>query len=161
MGAVLIIDLRRLEKAPVEGTGVELVAPLLAHVTAEGSVTRGIWVRGSLAGRVRTKCRRCLEPLELELNEELSVLFDPRTSEVDSDDGLCPLDPRAEELDLEPAVREVFLLAVPGYPVCRVACAGLCARCGANLNEGDCVCEMAETDARWAPLQNLRNKIRG
>ncbi len=174
MGAVLIIDLRRLEKAPVEvrgaiagddplwqGTGVELAAPLWAQAAAEGSVTRGIWVRGSLAGRVRTQCRRCLKPLELELNEEFSVLFDPTTSELEGDVGLYPLDPRAEELDLNPAVREAFLLAVPGFPVCREACAGLCARCGADLNEGDCSCEMAETDARWAPLQNLRSKIRG
>ncbi|UCC72678.1 MAG: DUF177 domain-containing protein [Gemmatimonadota bacterium] len=170
---MLIIDLRRLDDAPVEvegeiasddpqwaNTGLELVSPLVARATAEGSTTRGVWVRGSLKGHVRAACRRCLEPLELEVGDEFAILFDPKTSEAEGDLTLYGLDPKAEELDLRTPLRERMLLAVPEYPLCRDGCRGLCARCGANLNEGDCSCEPAGTDPRWGPLQALRNETR-
>lgn len=171
---MLIIDLRRLAQAPVEvsgaiagddplwdGTGIELVTPLTAHAIADGSVRRGVWVRGSLAARVRAGCRRCLMPLELEVRESFEWLFDPKTADADGDLMLYALDPRAEEIDLRDPLRERLLLGIPAYPSCPEGCRGLCGRCGANLDEGDCGCEASEVDPRWAPLQALRGERRG
>lgn len=166
---MLIIDLRRLDQAPVEvsavissddpfwdGTGVELAAPFEARATAEGSATRGVWVRGAFAGTTRAACRRCLEPLELAISEEFDWLFDPNTSETEADLALYALDPDADELDLSEPLRERFLLAIPAFPSCPDACSGFCGRCGASLEEGDCNCQVEETDPRWVPLQALR-----
>jgi uncharacterized protein len=171
---VLIIDLRRLAQAPLEvrgeiagedslwvGTGLELASPLTAQATAEGSAARGVWVRGTLEARLRATCRRCLEPLELEICEDFDWLFDPKVSEADADLTLYPLDLRAEEIDLRDPLRERLLLAVPAFPVCAERCRGLCGRCGANLDEGDCDCEVMDLDPRWAPLRALRSESRG
>ncbi len=169
MGAVLVVDLRRLEQAPVEvtgrigqddplweGAGVELATAVAARARAEGSPAHGVWVRGDFSGRIRTACRRCLAPLDLEVSEHFEVLFDPKASRTDEDVGLYSLDARADELDLRPALRERFLLAVPDFPLCRETCSGLCPICGTNLNEGSCECDPSEVDPRWSPLERLR-----
>jgi uncharacterized protein len=139
-------------------SGLELVSPLVAYARAGGSATTGVSVRGRLSARVRSACRRCLEPLELEVDEDFAVLFDPKTSESDGDLTLYGFDPKAEELDLRTPLVERLLLAVPSYPLCREGCVGYCASCGANLNEGECGCEPGEADPRWGPLQELRSE---
>jgi uncharacterized protein len=96
--------------------------------------------------------------LELEVADELAVFFDPEATTVEEDVTLYTLEPDAEELDLRPILRERVILAVPDYPVCREDCRGLCPSCGANLNETDCNCAVAESDARWGPLLKLQRK---
>jgi uncharacterized protein len=59
-------------------------------------------------------------------------------------------------IDLEPILREQMLLALPGYPVCREGCRGLCPVCGANLNDRDCGCDRHVPDPRWAGLKNVK-----
>ncbi len=171
MGAVLTIDLRRLEQAPVEvrgaiaigdplweGIGVELVAPLALEGLAEGSAARGVWLHGSFSSRIATVCRRCLEGVELEVAEELGLLFDPKTRESEGDLTVYALDPQAVELDLGHVMRERLIMAIPAFPLCRPDCRGLCPGCGANLNREKCACGAAEPDPRWGPLQTLRSE---
>jgi len=59
-------------------------------------------------------------------------------------------------IDLDPILREQVLLALPGYPVCREGCKGLCPVCGANLNERECGCERRVPDPRWAALKDIK-----
>jgi uncharacterized protein len=170
---VLNIDLRRLNEAPVEvdgeiasddplwiDSGLELASPLAVRARADGSATRGVWVCGRMSARVRTACRRCLERLELDVSEDFTVLFDAKTSDDDGDLELYGFDPRAEELDLRIPLAERMILVVPSYALCRESCAGLCDRCGANLNDRDCGCAPDTADPRWGPLQELRDKTR-
>lgn len=169
MGAVFTIDLRRLERGPVDvrgaiavddlvwgDTGVKLVSAVQCEARAEGSRTRGVRVRGELSGRVRCECRRCLEPVELTVEDEIDLLFDPKTSKIEEDIKVYALDPSADELDLKTPLRERFILAVPSYPLCRSECKGFCARCGTNLNVASCDCGPVGTDPRWGPLAELR-----
>ena len=58
-------------------------------------------------------------------------------------------------VDLEPLVREQFVLAVPFAPLCREDCLGLCPQCGADRNVAPCSCE-APIDPRFAALQGLK-----
>jgi uncharacterized protein len=166
----LVIDLRRLEEAPAQirgeiaaddplwqEAGLELVTPLLVQATAEGSWARGVRVRGSMLASIRACCRRCLGTLELEVAESFDIFFDPNTSPGDEDVGLYALDSGAEELYLSGPLRERFVLAVPAFPLCREDCLGLCPRCGADLNECECSCRVAEADPRWGPLEALRS----
>jgi uncharacterized protein len=59
-------------------------------------------------------------------------------------------------IDLAPALREQILLAVPPPPLCDEACKGLCPQCGKDLNQGDCGCERASIDPRWAALKSIQ-----
>lgn len=64
-----------------------------------------------------------------------------------------------EQLDLAPAVRETVLLDAPSSPLCRPDCAGLCPRCGADLNQGPCGCADDLVDERWQALDALRDLL--
>lgn len=46
-----------------------------------------------------------------------------------------------ESMTIDPEVREEIILDHPIRILCREDCRGLCARCGANLNEGPCRCK--------------------
>lgn len=48
---------------------------------------------------------------------------------------------QGDHLDLTPMLREQIILAAPMQPLCKDDCAGLCPRCGQNLNDRRCACE--------------------
>jgi uncharacterized protein len=107
---------------------------------------------GRMAGEVQTECRRCLAPARAKVDEELHLLFADAADEESDDSDVYMLEPRATTVDLRPALREQWLLAVPGFALCRDDCKGLCPKCGADLNLGPCNCE-PDIDPRWAALK--------
>ncbi|HWP71919.1 MAG TPA: DUF177 domain-containing protein [Gemmatimonadaceae bacterium] len=107
---------------------------------------------GSMSGDVGAECRRCLAPARAHVEEELHLLFADATDEDSDESDVYMLEPRATTVDLRPALREQWLLAVPGFALCREDCKGLCPRCGADLNQGPCNCEI-QIDPRWAALK--------
>ncbi len=113
------------------------------------------YFRGRLQGVRATECRRCLADVAVPVTEELHLLFADSGDEDADESDVYLLDPRARDVDLRPAVREQWLLAVPAFALCRDDCRGLCPRCGADLNQGPCTCE-TETDPRWRALQDSR-----
>jgi uncharacterized protein len=60
------------------------------------------------------------------------------------------------DVDVTPDLREAVLLTLPANPLCDEACAGLCPRCGRNLNEGPCECRPSSDGGRWGALDGLR-----
>jgi uncharacterized protein len=123
---------------------------------------------GTFKGRVVVACSRCVGEVDLEIDERLRVTFLP-PSEMPTDDGAAegedgaevsdgdldvfPFD--GETIDLEPLLREQFVLAVPYAPLCREDCKGLCPQCGIDLNSGTCACEKP-IDPRLAALKGLK-----
>lgn len=97
-------------------------------------------------------CMRCLEPA--------SPGFDVDAREVDQPGGGDELEsPYVSPdglLDLRAWVRDALALALPAQVVCREDCAGLCAVCGASLNDDPDHAHEAEPDPRWAKLRELR-----
>jgi uncharacterized protein len=112
---------------------------------------------GSIEGDVALACRRCLGEASGHVSEEAHVIFAEAGAEgVEDDPDVFLLDERSEELDLRPALREQWLLTVPGFALCRDDCKGLCPTCGAELNLGPCDCAAAAADSRWAALHRSR-----
>ena len=103
--------------------------------------------------RVSGSCRRCLVPVTARVEPHLKVLL--VEGEDPEDPDAYALSARATQLDLGEVIREELLLAVPDYLVCRDDCRGLCAQCGADLNQGPCDCR-PEPDVRWAALEALK-----
>ncbi|MBV6520942.1 MAG: hypothetical protein MNPFHGCM_01062 [Gemmatimonadaceae bacterium] len=110
---------------------------------------------GRMEGSVSTDCRRCLTPVTASVAEDVHLLF-VRAGDREMDDpDVYVIEGRARELDLRPAIREEWLLAVPALVVCRDDCKGLCPHCGADLNAGPCGCESVR-DERWDALRKAR-----
>lgn len=104
-------------------------------------VDREFLVDGTLSAELELRCRRC-DCMFPETLQDLPYHYDQE------------LDPMPESVDLTEDIRESMLLGFPSYPVCRETCKGLCAQCGANLNEESCNCK-PPPDVRWGALDRL------
>lgn len=136
-------------------------APATVHVSCHRTGME-VFVAGRLDGRARGQCARCLEWFDLDLEAPFSFVYVPRSGGEDDKDSLGgEIDVgiyEGNEIDLSPLLRERVLLALPTLPICSEECRGLCARCGANLNDGACGCPAEEGDPRLAVLRGLRIK---
>src|SRR2546423_6968406 len=115
---------------------------------------------GRLKGEVELPCRRCLEDVAVEVDDEIHLLFAETGADEADDPDVFTYDPNARELDLRPAIRESWLLVAPAYVQCSDDCKGLCAICGRNLNEGACECVPVTKDSRWDALLPLKSDAR-
>lgn len=115
---------------------------------------------GRLKGEVVLPCRRCLEDVTVEVDDEIHLIFAENGADEADDPDVFTYDPNARELDLRPAVRENWLLVAPAYVECSEDCKGLCATCGHNLNEGACGCAPVNRDTRWDALLPLKSDAR-
>ncbi len=157
---MLQVDIRDLGRGPVEtaallepddpifaGLQLALAGPVTVagrlQATGEGEY---LW-RGRIRGSVAAECRRCLSPVAQEIDAGADVLFSSDPDAAD-DPGVYPLPATATRVDVGEAVREEFALAARPYVVCREACAGLCPRCGADLNAGACSCTASAEPVR-------------
>jgi uncharacterized protein len=159
----------RLELASVpEGSDVELNLKFEA-------VTEGVLVTGGATAQVAGECARCLGPVTGTVTVSLVELYryhdDPRhgaakssagkrdktEDEEPDDDEERLLD--GDRLDLEPALRDAVVLALPMSPLCREDCPGLCVECGVPLAEaGPGHGHQDRIDPRWADLAQLETK---
>ncbi len=128
---------------------------------------RGILVSGTLKTEAEVDCCRCLasfsHPLVLNIEEEYFPTVDVASgaSMLVPDESSCFTIDEHHVLDLNEAVRQYALLAIPMKPLCGEGCAGLCPHCGHNLNLGPCECPPQPADPRWAGLIKLANEQKG
>jgi len=127
-------------------------------------VSKHILAQGKLVACVPLTCSRCVKPfvcsVTLDIEEEYYPTVDVQTGErlpPPDETGAFTIDEH-HELDLSEAIRQYKETAVPMKPLCREDCAGICATCGKDLNEGKCDCPTTETDPRWAGLLKLKDK---
>ena len=129
-----------------EDNGYELLTP----IHAVGTVTFGgnqFLLSGSLDARVRMPCSRCLCVVE----EDVAIDFDEEYDEVEFDRE----DP---VIDVGEIAAQIWSASIPMSVLCDEDCKGLCAQCGANLNEGECCCPPEDIDPRLEILRKLKDK---
>lgn len=131
----------------------------------------GVFARGTLHGTMELACSRCIEPVQIQIEDDMMVSFLP-TADVPTDNptdndpidqAVDPSDTNdvdlfgydGDEIDLTDLFRERLILAVPYAPLCSAECKGLCSACGNNLNTGECGCDRTPLDPRLAPLRDL------
>ena len=143
-------DARLAGEAAVEG-----------HASRKGEEVR---LRGRIRATVEAACDRCLRPvllpIELEFSESYARVA-PRAGPGEERE-LQPADLHlsvyeGDEIDVDDLAREQILLALPAQVFCREDCKGLCDKCRADLNAGECDCPKGEIDPRWAALANLKS----
>jgi len=132
--------------------------PILGSGTISKSGRRFL-LKLTYAGSVTVPCDRCLEPFSYAFDGTLVRLLekgDPGHAESDEDEDAEEIVVVAgDSVELDPLVADDILLDLPLRMLCREACAGLCQKCGQNLNTGSCACELDTVDPRLAALQEL------
>ena len=153
---------RRLElelrPAPIRLGGQDYVSaseriPALLEV----SRTTGGWaLHLQFAARFGGACVRCLEPASFELEIDAREVEETEASDEELRspyvDGL--------EVDVARWADDALVLAMPQQPLCRSDCKGLCAVCGASLNDADPAEHEhgGRRDPRWAKLDELKSE---
>ena len=96
-------------------------------------------------------CDRCATPFEYRAEAPLEHTLVLSLNREDSDDLVLLEGTRFSPDSL---AWEDIVFSMPPKLLCTPDCAGLCQRCGKNLNEGPCACK-PEGDPRWEALQEL------
>ncbi len=106
------------------------------------------------------ECDRCTAAFSRPLHAEYEMVYMLGVDPVETEsDNITYLSAEADSINISKDIKDFTILAVPMKKLCSEECKGLCSRCGKNLNEGDCSCSKNETDARWFPLMELKNKL--
>lgn len=145
----------------------ELLA--LSPVTWRGQVIFAepdFLLKGRMAYEQQLVCTRCLKPFAEPIKGDVELLIQAGQGE-DRSGGERELKERDlevivvpdEVLDTAPILAEQLQLNLPMKPLCRPDCAGLCPRCGADLNEGPCACVETVGDRRWSALADLKQRL--
>jgi uncharacterized protein len=139
-------------------------SPLKLDIRLE-SVLDGVLVTAVVTAALTGECARCLDEVTDTLEVELVELWSyPEQAEryartsgsgPDQDEEVRQLD--GDVLDLEPALRDAIVVALPPSPLCRVDCGGLCVECGARLDEVGPNHRHEQIDPRWANLRGLQD----
>jgi uncharacterized protein len=119
------------------GLDLRLVGPVHVSGVLQASGRATFFWNGEVSGQVRGECRRCLTEVLSDFASPAQAVFSADAAAID-DAAVYALVEPVTHIDLSEAVREEVVLAAPAYPLCREDCAGLCPRCGADLNLGPC-----------------------
>lgn len=130
--------------------------PVAEPLEASGEVRNEAGVlhlTGSMHTVLHCICDRCCTPFLREFSHPLQAILTPELADVThEDEDLFELD--GDCADLDDIINTQFVLNMDSRLLCREDCAGLCPRCGANLNDGPCGCTK-ELDPRLAVLAQL------
>ncbi len=127
-----------------------------------------IEVEGKVKTRIGLSCGRCLQSFEAPLEATFTATYVEELPRVEAGEGeggeeveltaeemgLTLVE--GEEIDLGELVQEQVVMGIPYHPLCAEKCRGLCPRCGADLNKGDCGCAPEEFNNRFAALKGFK-----
>lgn len=128
------------------------VRPPRIHLTLINTGT-GIVAQGTVDALLAARCSRCLCDFELPLTAEVEAFYirSERAEEIPDDQEWEPIGD--DSVDVAPAVEATLALEAPYAPLHDEACAGICARCGTDLNTGECSCPGEEATSPFAVLK--------
>jgi len=104
----------------------------LSPVTFKVSINKDqdiIMVNCHATGNKRNTCGRCLEEFDIPLEKDMDFIY-----EIEGE----------HSIELDDNIRDSIVLDYPMRALCKPECKGLCPRCGKNLNEGPCDCELKD-----------------
>ncbi|GAA4284910.1 DUF177 domain-containing protein [Brevibacterium daeguense] len=133
------------EDLRLEMIGVPVGSPLHLALQLE-SVVEGIYVSGSVRAVARGQDARTLEDLELPLDVAITELF---VYEAEPEDEESYRVDRGR-LDLEPAIRDAVVMALPFRPLKDEDGEDFRYTVGEEIDDDD-----AEADPRWSALKSL------
>jgi uncharacterized protein len=170
--APLVLDTRDLPRSPGAMRAVERVVDAPADLGLElirvpegadlaltlrlESVSEGVLVSARARAGLTGECGRCLRGVDDTLDvmfQELYAYEHSTTDDTAGEDEVGRL--QGDLIDLEPALRDAVVLALPSHPLCRPDCPGLCPDCGTPWDELPADHDHRRVDQRWAALRQL------
>ncbi len=155
-------DFRIAEFCLSDKKDISAKAVVSAEIHARRIDPESVVFRGTINGKRTAICDRCGEQGEYDLQGEFiyrittrQVDFSGQTEVECTDEDAQSLHLNEPEFDVDDLLREQVLLAIPLRTVCRDDCKGICAGCGAALNEEPCSCPSTNSNSPFAILGKL------
>ncbi|MCL1838255.1 MAG: DUF177 domain-containing protein [Propionibacteriaceae bacterium] len=146
----------RREVAAPDGLGITMIgvqpqSPIALEIIFE-SVVEGVLATGTADFTLTGNCACCLDEIEYPDSTNFQELYCYPEKEIDDPDARHLVD---DLVDLEPLLRDLVVTDLPFTVKCRDDCAGLCTKCGTNLNHDPSHSHGADGDPRWEALASL------
>ncbi len=122
---------------------------------------QAIVVTSEIVAHLNLTCDNCLDQYTTVLEESYTLLYTSDTAAVQDDEMVRLLTSGTGQIDLTEGLRESVIVSLPMRFKCSDDCKGLCAKCGANLNNESCDCGAQPNDPRWDGLRGLLDKTAG
>lgn len=160
------INVSKLDISEEKSFSLKLCAEELELETDSSSIEGEISIEGTvtftgrvyrLQGIVRAQrffiCDRCLGEFNRQEEYPFAEEFVRLGETSVKDDKLSVF--TGDYIELNELLRDTILTAQPLRNLCRPDCLGLCLKCGADLNNGDCGCDRRVVNPKLAALQDL------
>ncbi|HOJ14564.1 MAG TPA: DUF177 domain-containing protein [Deltaproteobacteria bacterium] len=116
-------------------------------------------VQVDIQGCIHATCARCLAPMDHRVDLHLESDYVPAPSDMTGDLEAQRVTAETgfydRDIHLGKYICSELVLSLPYIYLCSETCKGMCPRCGANLNEGPCLCAK-EVDPRLEVLGSLK-----
>jgi uncharacterized protein len=123
---------------------------------------------GQLTTSVQLNCSRCLKAFESQLSARLKLIYTRQAlyPEAAGDQDEVELSAQqmglihfqGDDIDLNPALQEQIVMALPIKPLCKETCQGLCPYCGIDRNTAHCSCAGQPVASPFAILKDFHPK---
>lgn len=111
-----------------------------------------ILLKGTVKPSLKVACARCGREFVYSEPIGLDAKITDKLANKDEDDFIIMQD---FAIDTEDIVRSALILELPTRYLCKEDCKGLCPKCGIDLNEQNCGCEISDRDSRWDALKDF------
>lgn len=147
-----------------EDKTIELREPVQVDLRVSALDER-IRVEGFLKTGLILTCCRCTCGFSWDTEKDFAVEYWPdktgEESEIELDyDDLNVGFYLGDKFDLNDVILEQVLIDIPMNPICKDDCKGLCVKCGADLNCGECTCGEDKVDPRFEALREINDRIK-
>jgi len=161
----MLLDLREIIGVPGGGVSFEYEPDLSEAVTgsiirveppsrAAGNVTNSAGVltfSATVDATCICVCARCLAEFEYPVHRQISALLTEGGEDGGNPDGYYL---QGDKVDADEIIVTELILNMDNRILCREDCAGLCEKCGSDLNDGPCSCK-ADIDPRLTALSQF------
>lgn len=118
-------------------------------------------IEGNVSVCVDIPCARCMEEVPTEFCLMIQRKVDMRLSEEERQAAEEEYNfIEKDHLNVDTLVQNELLTNWPIRVLCKEDCKGICSRCGANQNNGNCGCNREELDPRMAAISDIFSKFK-
>ncbi len=156
-GKIFDIDQEgHLDSLDYKGISLKLDSPV--HLKGEAFFRDDtVYLSAETKARIVRRCSRCSKEMVVEVTRRDDIEFKKGEQEGERLSAeLFVYGYSGKQIQLLPLLSSLIVSSLDPKPLCKPDCAGVCPRCGANLNQEECSCQEEKTiDPRLAKLKEL------
>lgn len=139
-----------IESKDIHLNGLKFKKPVLLSGTIS-NVNNSFLLKANIKTELELNCSCCNKPVFRQLDLDIEEIFAEHDYSGDGEVWTFS----GDTIELNPVIMSNICLNIPMKILCKQDCKGLCPKCGHDLNESDCGCDLTERDPRFDKLNLL------